>query len=104
MSEQNPQRRRFRSLLVIANLTFVAGLMPVGGLYFLLPELFDKLGADNTGYRLLTAAIYAYPILLLLSLGGSWYFYRRHQYRESLLLSQLPVISGLLLIVGILIG
>jgi len=99
MSEPVTDRGRKIALwvLIIANVLFLATLVPAGIMIMFSPMAFDAGPKPSTW--LFVGTLLAYPVIVLLTIIASWLSFTRRTYRLAMWLNLLPVIHLITLFV-----
>ncbi len=88
-------RRLTLGILVLTTLCFGALVIPAGFASIMSPMVFDS-GISAAGL-LFVGSLVSFPLVVLISIPGSWLSYRRGACRAAILLSLLPAINLLVL-------
>ena len=84
-------------ILIAATLLFLASLFPAGMMILFSPMAFDA--GVKPGLWAFVITLFAYPVVVLVTIIATWICFARHAYRLAMWLNLLPIIHVIVLVV-----
>src|SRR5689334_19952468 len=101
MDAAKPDRRKKIALWVLipATVLFVASLLPAGMMILFSPMAFDA--GPKPGIWAFVIILFAYPVVVLLTLAAAWTSFAKRAYRLAMWLNAIPIVHLIVLFVPI---
>lgn len=97
VSASSRRKRRTKIYLIVMTVLYVLSLIPAALAVMMTPFAFDQ-GPSPEAWALVTK-ILAYPLVVVVSIVGSWIFYKLSLYWVAIAWSLLPIVNVLLLFI-----
>ncbi len=95
VSGKSRRKARTRIYLIVVTVLYLLSLAPAALAVMMTPFAFDQ-GSTPEAWALVTR-ILAYPLVVIITLVGSWIFYRLSWFWVAIVWSLLPIINILLI-------
>jgi hypothetical protein len=95
VSGNSRRKRRTKIYLIVTTILYLLSLVPAALAIMMTPFAFDE-GATPEAWALVTK-ILVYPLVVIISVVGSWIFYRLSWFWVAIAWSLLPIVNILLI-------